>query len=160
MDYTAPPTSANTVGPVMLTFIAPNFCVVTNQDSSGSNTLAAMSFWAPPTNWVPTSLTGRTISTTNAEGVVDVVTCNGDGTFNQTETGSSNPGVSSGTYAFTPCSPVGGMLVLTYTGGVQAGSVAYIEITFTSQGAGSFFVMFYDALADPPTADSSDFSIQ
>ncbi|MFZ0828083.1 MAG: Ig-like domain-containing protein [Verrucomicrobiia bacterium] len=160
MVYTAPPTSGSTVGPVVLTFIAPNFCVLTNQDGSGSNTLAAMSFWTPPTNWVPTSLTGRIISTTNAEGVVDVVTYNGDGTFSQTETGSSSPGVSSGTYVFTPYSPVGAMLVLTYNGGVQAGSVAYIQITFTGQGAGSFFVTFYDALADPPVAGYGDFGIQ
>jgi hypothetical protein len=158
--YTGPPTSTNTVGPVTLTFIAPNFCVLTNQDGSGSNTLAVMSFWTPPTNWIPTSLIGRTISTTNAEGVVDVVTYNGDGTFSQTETGSSNPGVSSGTYVFTPYSPAGGMLVLTYNGGVLAGSVDYIQITFTGQGVGSFFVTFYDAQADPPVTDYGDFSLQ
>src|SRR5208282_687246 len=91
-NYTAPPTVANTAAPVVLTFIAPNFCVLTNQDNSGSNTIAAISFWAPPTNWVPTSLTGQTIYTTNANGVADVVTFNGDGTtFSQNETGSSNP---------------------------------------------------------------------
>jgi len=157
LAYTSPPTVTNTAGPMMLTFIAPNFCVLTNQD--GSNTLAAMSFWAPSTNWVPASLTGHTVYTTNAEGVVDAVTYNGDGTFSQSETGSSNPGVSSGTYTFTPYGPVGGMLVLAYNGGVLAGSVAYFQITFTSQGAGSYFVTYYDALADPPVGDYGDFAI-
>jgi hypothetical protein len=160
MAYTTPPTSTNSIGSVILTFIAPNFCVLSNQDSGGSNTLAAMSIWTPPTNWVPTSLTGQTAYTTNAAGVVDVVTYNGDGTFGQTETGSSNPGVSSGAYTFTPYSPVGGMLVLTYNGGVLAGSVAYIQITLTAQGTGGFFVTFYDALADPPVTDYGDFSIR
>ncbi len=157
--YTAPPTSTNAVGPVILTFIAPNFCVLSNLDGSSGGTLAAMSLWTPPTNWVPTSLTGRTVTTTTVGGVVDVVTYNGDGTFSQTETGSSNPGVSSGTYAFTPYSPVGAMAILTYNSGVLAGSVAYIQITFTTQGAGNFLVTFYDASADPPSIDYGDFSL-
>jgi hypothetical protein len=160
VSYTAPPTAASTVGPVILTFIAPNFCVLTNQDTDGSNTIAAISFWAPPTNWVPASLAGRTVYTTNAEGVVDVVTFNGDGTFSQTETGSINPGVSTGSYAFTQYGPLGGMLVLTYSGGVDAGSVSYIQTAFTGQGMGSLFVTFYDASADPPATNSGTFIIQ
>ena len=159
-NYTAPPTVASTVGPVILTFIAPNFCVLTNQDSSGSNTIAAFSFWVPPTNWVPSSLAGRTVYTTNANRVVDAVTLNGDGTFSQTETGSINPGVSTGSYVFTQYGPLGGMLVLTYSGGVEAGSVSYIQTTFTGQGIGSFFVTFYDASADPPATNSGTFVIQ
>ena len=159
-NYTAPPTVASTVGPVYLTFIAPNFCVLTNQDSSGSNTLAAISFWTPPTNWIPTSLAGQTIYTTNANGVVDAVTLNGDGTFSQTETGSSNPGVSTGSYTFTPYGPLGGMLILTFSGGVEAGSMSYIQTTFTGQGLGNFFATFYDASADPPVTNSGTFTIQ
>ncbi len=159
-NYTAPPTVANAAAPVILTFIAPNFCVLTNQDSSGSNTIAAISFWAPPTNWIPTSLAGQTIYTTNAEGVVDAVTLNGDGTFSQTETGSSSPGISLGSYTFTQCGPLGGMLVLTYSGGVEAGSVSYIQTTFTGQGMGDFFETFYDAFSDPPTTNSGSFTIE
>ena len=159
LNYTAPPTVASAVGPVILTFIAPNFCVLTNQDSSGSNTIAAISFWAPPTNWVPTSLAGQTLYTTNANGIVDAVTLNRDGTFGQTETGSSNPGVSTGSYTFTPYGPLGGMLVLTYSGGVEAGSVSYIQTTFTGQGVGSFFVTFYDGSADPPMNGFGNFTI-
>jgi hypothetical protein len=161
ISYTAPPTVANTAAPVVLTFIAPNFCVLTNQDSSGSNTLAAIGFWVPPTNWVPISLTGQTIYTTNANGVVDVVTFNGDGTtFSQTETGGNNPGVSSGTYTFTSYGPLGGMLVLTYSSGVQAGSVSYIQTTFTGQGMGDIFVTFYNASADPPVTSFGNFTLE
>jgi hypothetical protein len=160
LNYTAPPTVANSAAPAILTFIAPNFCVLTNQDNDGSNIIVAISFWSPPTNWVPTSLAGRTIYTTNAKGVVDVVTFNGNGTFSQTETGSSNPGVSTGSYAFTQCGPLGGMLVLTYSGGVEAGSVSYIQTAFTGQGMGSFFVTFYDASADPPVTNSGDFTLE
>jgi hypothetical protein len=158
--YTAPPTVVSAVGPVSLTFIAPNFCVLTNQDAGGSNTIAAMSFWTPPTNWVPASLAGRTIYTTNTEGVVDVVTFNGDGTFSQTETGSSTPGVSTGSYTFTSYGPLGAMLVLTYSGGVEAGSVSYIQTTFTGLWLGDFFVTFYDASADPPVTSFGNFTVQ
>ena len=51
-----------------------------------------------------------------------MVTFNGDGTFSQTETGSITPGVSTGSYAFTSYGPLGAMLVLTYSGGVEAGA--------------------------------------
>jgi hypothetical protein len=159
INYAAPPTVSNNVGQVFLTFIAPNFCVFTNQDNNGSNIIAAISFWASPTNWIPTSLAGRTLRTTNAERVVDAVTFDGVGAFSQTETGSSNPGMSSGTYTFTPYSPLGGMLVLTYNGGVLNGSVSYIHVTFAGQGAGSYFATFYDALADPPVTGFGNFTI-
>ncbi len=159
-NYTAPPTVAGSVGPLILTFIAPNFCVLTNQEADGSNSIAAISFWTPPTNWVPTSLAGQTLYTTNANGVADAVTLNGDGTFSQTETGSSNPGVSTGSYAFTLYGPLGGMLVLTYSGGAEAGCVSYIQTSFTGQGIGSFFVTFYDASADPPVTNSGNFTVQ
>ena len=158
-NYTAPPNVANAAAPVVLTFIAPNFCVLTNQDDLGSNYIVAMSFWAPPTNWVPTALAGLTMLTTNAAGVADVVTFNGDGTFSQTETGSSNPGVSTGSYTFTQDGPLGGMLVLTYSGGVDVGSTSYIQTTFTSPGTGSLVVTFYDASADPPVTSFGNFTI-
>jgi len=158
--YTAPPTVAGSVGPVSLRFIAPNFCILTNQDAGGSNTIAAMSFWTPPTNWVPASLAGRTINTTSTAGVVDAVTFNGDGTFSQTETGSSNPGVSLGSYTFTSYGPVGDMLVLTYSSGVEAGSTSYIQTTFMGLGFGNFLVTFYDASADPPVTSAGNFTVQ
>ena len=158
--YTAPPTVAGSVGPVSLRFIAPNFCILTNQDAGGSNTIAAMSFWTPPTNWVPASLAGRTLNTTSTAGVVDAVTFNGDGTFSQTETGSSNPGVSLGSYTFTSYGPVGDMLVLTYSSGVEAGSTSYIQTTFMGLGFGNFLVTFYDASADPPVTSAGNFTVQ
>ncbi len=158
-NYTAPPTVANAVAPVGLTFLAPNFCVLTNQDDLGSNYLVAISFWAPPTNWVPNTLAGQTLYATNANGVVDVVTFNGDGTFSQTETGSSNPGVSTGSYTFAAYGPLAGLLVLTYSGGVEAGSVSYIQTTFTSPGTGGCVVTFYDASADPPVTSFGNFTI-
>jgi hypothetical protein len=151
---------ASTAGSVILTFIAPNFCVLTNQDAEGSNTIAAASFWVPPTNWIPTSLAGQTVYTTNADGAVDAVTLNGDGTFSQTETGSNNPGVSTGSYTFTQYGPLGGMLVLTYSGGVEAGSVSYIQTTFTGQGTGSLFVTFYNGSANPPVTSFGNFTVE
>jgi hypothetical protein len=81
-------------------------------------------------------------------------------TFSQNETGSGNPGVSSGSYTFTPYGPLGGMLILTYNGGVENRSVSYIQTTFTGQGTGTFFVTFYDASGDPPVTSFGGFTLE
>ena len=67
---------------------------------------------------------------------------------------------STGSYTFTQYGPLGGMLVLTYSGGVEGGSVSYLQTTFTGQGTGSFVVTFYDASADPPVTSSGNFTVQ
>lgn len=52
------------------------------------------------------------------------------------------------------------MLILTYSGGVEAGSVSYIQTTFTGLWLGDFFVTFYDASADPPVTSFGNFTVQ
>jgi len=147
ISYLAPPTATNGGGSVILNFIAPNFCVFTNQDDLGSNYLAAMSF-ALDSSSVPVGQGGITITATSIEGVVDVITFNGDGTFSQTETGSVNPGISTGTYTFTPYGVSAAMSQLTFTGGVASGYTAYIESVFRGHVPGVFFVTNYDNLGN------------
>ena len=158
ISYATPPTITNEGGPVFLTFVAPNFCLFTNQDNNGSNYIATISFSAA-TKLVPASLAGHTVTATGLNGVVDAVTFNGDGTFTQTETGSENPGVSTGTYTFTTYSLIGGMLQLNFTVGVLTGSIAYIQTTFADDSDGTFFSTFYDSLSDPPSTAPGTFTI-
>jgi hypothetical protein len=158
ISYATPPTITNEGGSMFLTFVAPNFCLFTNQDNNGSNYIATISFLAA-TNLVPASLAGHTVTATGLNGVVDAVTFNGDGTFTQTETGSENPGVSTGTYTFTTYSLIGGMLRLNFTVGVLTGSIAYVQTTFADDSDGTFFSTFYDSLSDPPSTAAGTFTI-
>ena len=132
---------------MILNFIAPNFCIFTNQDDLGSNHLAAMSF-TPAMSAVPADLAGITITATSIEGVVDMVTFNNDGTFSQSETGSDNPGISTGTYTFTSYGSSTAMLQLNFTGGVASGFIAYVETVFRGNVPGAFFVTDFDNLGD------------
>ena len=65
-----------------------------------------------------------------------------------------------GSYTFTTYGPLGGMLVLTYSSGVEAGGVSYLQTTFTGRWLGNYVVTFYDASADPPVTSSGSFTIQ
>jgi uncharacterized repeat protein (TIGR02543 family) len=146
ISYTAPLTLSNGTGSVSLTFIAPNFAIFTNQTDGGSNYLATFSLSAA-TNLIPAVLANHTVTATSADGVVDVITFNSDGTtFTQVETGSLNPGTSAGSYTFTPYSSIGGILQLNYNDGVRNGGTAYIQTTFTAASHGTFFTTFYDSL--------------
>jgi hypothetical protein len=99
------------------------------------------------------------LTTTGTNGVVDVVTFNGDGTFSQVETGSADPGDSSGTYTFTPVSPAGAMVQLDFTGGVLNGNTNYIQTTFTDQNNGTFFLTLVYGFFIPPSTGSGTFTI-
>lgn len=147
ISYLAPPVATNGGGAVTLNFVAPNFCIFTNQDDLGSNYLAAMSF-TPATSPVPPDLAGKTITATSIDGVVDVVTFNGGGTFSQTETGSDNPGISTGTFTFTPYGSNAAMLQLNFTGGAANGFTAYIETVFRGEVPGAYFATDFDGLGN------------
>ena len=158
INYSNPPTVTNDGRAVFLTFVAPDFCLFTNQDDLGSNYIATISLSAA-TNLVPASPAGLTFDCTNSAGVVDVVMLNGDGTFTQTETGSDNPGVSTGTYTYTTYSLIGAMVQLNFSGGVLTNSTTYFQTTFTDAGDGTFFSTFYDGSSNPPSTSSGTFAI-
>lgn len=145
---------------VYLNFVADNFGVFTNQNSGGSNSFGALSLSAAA-NLTPASVIGKTITASNNNGVVDVVQFNGDGTFSQFETGSSQPGTSSGTYTFTPVSSMGAMLQLNFANPTAlTGSTAYIEVIFSDTGSGNFSSTDYDNSGDPPTVGLGNFILQ
>ena len=145
---------------VHLTFVATDFGVFTNQIMSAPTNFGALTL-STAANFAPASMVGKTLNATNDNGVVDVVQFNGDGTFAQVETGSSQPGASSGTYAFTSYSPLGAMIQLNFANpAALAGSVAYMEVIFSDTDSGSFTITDYDNSGDPPTSGLGSFVLQ
>jgi hypothetical protein len=147
LTATAPPTAVNGNMPVILTFLAPDFCLFVNQDDTNSVGVAHV-FAA--TNVVPTSLAGHTIYADSEDyqnfsiSAIDEITFTGMGTFTQVETSSSTAGTSAGTYTYTPCSPVGALIELKYSSTYEVGNINYFLATFSQTNSGFFNSTFYD----------------
>ncbi len=158
--FSAPPTVTNDNAVVQLSFLATDFAVFTNQIDSGVTNFGAVTL-STALNLAPASIVGKTLSATNDSGVVDVVQFNDDGTFAQVETGSAQPGASSGTYSFTSAGPCGAMVQLNFSNpaGLE-GSVSYLEVIFSDTSSGTFDVTAYDNSGDPPTAGVGSFLLQ
>lgn len=159
IHFLAPPGATVGDGAVTLNFLAPNFCVFTNQDDQGSNYLGVMSF-TTETNPVPATLAGLTLTATSIDGIVDVLAFNGDGTFSQTETGSTLSGDSTGTYTFTPYGASGAMLQLDFTGGVFNNFTAYVQTVFNGPVPGVFFNTYFFNLSNLSGMNFGNFTIQ
>lgn len=158
--FAAPPTVTNDNAAVQLSFLSGDFAVFTNQIDSGVTNFGAFVLSAV-SNVAPASVAGKTLSVTSDLGVVDIVQFNSDGTFVQVETGSSQPGSSSGTYAFTPAGPSGAMVQLNFTAPAGlAGAAAYFEIIFSDGNSGTFAATDYDNSSDPATTALGSFLLQ
>jgi hypothetical protein len=59
----------------------------------------------------------------------------------QSNTGNA-PGT--GTYVFKRYSPLGGMLVFSFTDAADAGQTTYVQVTFKSAAAGSYLTSVFD----------------
>jgi hypothetical protein len=103
----------------------------------------------------PASISGKTL--TVKAGNNAVVTLNTDGTFNNND---SNGTVNSGTYTYTPYSPVGALLVLSITAGSDTGNTAYVIMTFTSGTAGSASLTSFDNTQTEVDAHNGTFTVQ
>jgi hypothetical protein len=158
----APPTATNNTGAAFLTFVAPNFFYLTNQDGNGSNEISGLSL-SPVTTEVSLSVAGLTVYATNGNGSVDIINCHTNGTFTQVESNSQNPGASSGTYTYTVYGPIGAMLQMTYTNSSNpyslVGDIGYVQVTFTQINTGTYYNTFYDNSGDPPFIDTGTFSL-
>jgi hypothetical protein len=159
LEVAAPPDSADESGPLLLEFLAPNFCVFTNRNDP-ANTLGTAGF-APIMNLTPKSLAGLTVYATNAtDGSILAITCGERGTFTQVESNSSSAGTGRGTYTYTAYDPVGGLLKLQYTSpAVLAGATYYWQPTFFTGEFGAFNSTFYDKAGDAPVTGGGSFSV-
>jgi hypothetical protein len=92
------------------------------------------------TNQLPTTVSGRTITAidtaadeTNALKFVNRTA------FTKTPAKNSHAGTSSGTYVFTRFNPVCGVLTLMFTNPADAGTVDYMQTTYTNSDGGTYF---------------------
>jgi len=133
---TAPPdnTNATVVG---LTFTDSQHAAFSSTNGNGSVDTGAI-LLSEAANLVPASLAGKTIhAVESASGQANTVALNGNLTFKATNDKGKS---SSGTYTFTSYSPVGALLVLTWTSPTsRAGDVDYVVVTFSAAKAGTYF---------------------
>jgi hypothetical protein len=150
---TAPPTHTNdSPSDVVLSFTNHYRGSFSNEDGGG-----AITFFIA-TNRAPASLAGKKVVATGSHGV-NTAALKSNGTFTLTPS-ISGVGLSSvGTWTYQRCSPVGAMLVLTFTG-TDAGTVLFIQMTFTSSNAGSTFVTVFGDLGTVTDLDIGTFSVK
>jgi hypothetical protein len=145
LAFTAPPNRTNdSVGPINLVFTSHYSGYFTNTDGSGDNGGFSLSI---PTNLVPTSLAGKTLTAVNSDSAETntIKLVKGVG-FTDTKATSSGSKLRSGTYTFTRLSPVCGMLTFTFTNTANLGQMVYMQATFTNTAAGTYFVTSFDNL--------------
>jgi hypothetical protein len=140
LTNTAPPNLvSNGVGTIGLVFTNHYQGLFTNQDGESGGVSAAVS-----ASVVPGTLGGRTLVATKAGGGgVKMLALSAKGTFRMTPPDTGNtPGT--GTYVFKRYSPVGGMLVFSFTDAADAGQTTYVQVTFRSAAAGSYLASIFD----------------
>lgn len=140
LAFTAPPGAANNQGPINLVFTNHYAGYFTNGggDSGGINFQSATAF-------IPATVTGKTLNVvSNHNGKKEKVKWASATAFTKTPSNNSSSGTSSGNYTFTRFSPVCGVVALSFTSAADAGQTAYLQLTFSSASAGTYFVMIFD----------------
>jgi len=98
-------------------------------------------------NYAPTSVAGKKISSSRGS-----MTFHNDGTC----LAGSTTGQQSGTYTYAQCSPVGGMIIVTF----GDGSTIYLQAQFASATSGSWYETDFDNNGNFDGADSGSFTLQ
>jgi hypothetical protein len=141
LTITAPPEQTNnSPGTIGLVFTNHYSGFFTNDSGENGTVSAAVSG-----SFVPATLGGRTVMVTQAgSSKVTTVVLGANGKFSKRPSNNGGAGASTGTYVFKRYSPVGGMLVLSFTDAADAGQTAYVQVTFKSAAAGTYFLSSFD----------------
>jgi hypothetical protein len=149
----APPTQTNnSPSPVALNFTNHYSGTFSNEDDTGTITF----FIA--TNLAPVSVSGKKFTATGRHGV-NTASLKSNGTFTLTPSISGAGTSSVGTWTYRRYSPIGAMLVLTFTG-TDAGTVVFVQMTFHSSQAGSTFVTVFGDLGEVTDLDIGTFTVK
>ncbi len=143
---TAPPPVSTNVINLDFIFTNANSGSFSNDVSGDTGTIT----FANATGVVPASLGALTLNF--AEGDLLSITLNTDTTF----TTEDSP--FSGNYTLVQYSPTAALLTLNFTDAADNGNVAYVQLTFSSTTAGSFFSTAIDSQNDPATFDNGTFT--
>lgn len=150
-----PPALSNNIGPINLVFTNHYAGYFTNDDgdSGGIDVQVATAF-------IPATVVGKTLTAVNdSDGKTAKIKLATATTFTKTPANGSSSGTSSGNYTFTRLSPVCGIFVLAFTNAADAGQTAYVQTTFTSATAGTYFVMVFDGLGVLQDIDVGHFTM-
>jgi hypothetical protein len=150
---TAPPTRTNdSANSMSLVFTNHYSGVFTNDDGAG-----AIRFFIA-TNLMPTTLAGRRIVAMGNHGS-RTITFQSNGTFTLTPALNGIDLSSAGNFTFQRCSPIGAMLVLSFTG-TNAGTMSYVQLNFGSTRAGSYLATTFDGSGNPTDFDPGAFGLR
>jgi glucose/arabinose dehydrogenase len=141
LTNSAPPTMTNnSANGVALIFTNHYRGIFTNDEGAGTISFAI------GTNRAPVSASGKRIMATGPHGS-NAIMLMSNGHFTLTPSISGAGMSSAGTWSYRRYSPDGSMLVLTFTG-TDAGTVVYVQLTFTAPNAGSTFVTVFGGLGN------------
>jgi len=157
LSNTVPQLQTNDFSAVVQLFFTNHYAAIFTNENSDSG---GVSLSVAP-NFLPASLASRTILATDSGSGSDTTTLKFlDGTrFSKTPANNGGAGTSSGTYTFTRFSPVSGLLVATFTNPADAGSAAYVQLTFTSAAGGSYLVAFYESPGNQTDLSTGTFTL-
>jgi hypothetical protein len=151
-----PPGNSNDLGPIDLVFTNHYAGYFTNEgggDAGQINLNVATAF-------VPTTVVGKTLSAVsigNGKTIkIKLATAVG---FTKTPANNSSSGTSSGNYTFTRLSPVCGVFAFSFTSAADLGQTAYVQATFTSATAGTYFAMVFDSFGVLQDIDEGHFTM-
>ncbi len=141
VTWTDPPNRTNDGGTASLTFTNSHAAVYVATNLDGTIDSGALLF-SPAADLAPASLEGETVRSVDSASGQASTTVFGNGTFNQTD---YQGNVSSGSYTLTRSSPVGILVVMSYSSPASmAGAVNYSVAIFSAPKAGIWFSDFFN----------------
>lgn len=153
---TNPPISAFAFGPVTLVFTnhySGYFTNPANSETGGFDAAVAAAL-------IPSAVSGKTIIATSSNSLTTTSIKLSIATFVKTPANNSNTGTSSGNYTFTRYSPVSGVVALAFTDPADTGSTSYLQMTFTSATAGTYFLTIFDNSGTLQATDNGKFTLK
>jgi len=140
----------------VINFTTKTTATLTFTNSDGTVKTATVTF-SPTANTAPDTVAGKTLRVISHQGggATEVL---GAATFAD---GGTSGNADAGTYTFQRYSPVGGLLVSSWTAPAeQAGQVGYMALTFSSSTAGTYYAERDDASGNETATDWGTFTLR
>lgn len=103
-------------------------------------------------NYAPLTMAGKTITSREGGKLLGSGTFNHDGTFTFTMTDNSSETM---IYDYMPCSPVGGMILMTHPDGRSS----YVQLQFSNTSSGSWYETDYDPYGYFESVETGTFTV-
>jgi hypothetical protein len=151
LTFDAPLSLSNsTPQDIELDFTGLNTGTFTNSDSHDTGSFAV----EPATTLVPTSWSSHTVTATSVSNATPTTVKFSGSNVTINHTGAPTR---TGTFVAADVSPIGAMLVVTYTDAPDVGNITYLQVTFTSKTGGYYEVNTYGS---NPESDYGTFTFR